>query len=294
MSVRPYKPKQNKWLIDIRLGRKNRYYEVFEGTYDEAVIYEQELKRHLSSKEKKSTRTISDIAFEYLEYVRIHQSERTFKEKQRILIKNLIPFFGNFSFELITPKLIDTYKIKRLKQMNDKGIKGYREVNVELNTLCSMSRFAFEHGYTSEPLKNVKRLPHRYKLPEPLDVQTALNFLDAAKTEPFYYALFLCLYHAGMRKNEAFNLKWSDIFFEYNLIKVTKGKGNKERFIPMSKHLKEALLTLKSLKTDANPLVFPSPVTGKPLVDIRRAIRRITKKAGIERTIKPHQLRHTN
>ncbi len=96
-----------------------------------------------------------------------------------------------------------------------------------------------------------------------------------------------------MRKNEVFNLRWIDIFFEYNLIRVTKGKGNKERFIPMSSHLKQALVTLKRIKTDANPLVFPSPVTGKPLTDIRKAIKRIAKKAGINRPIKPHQLRHT-
>jgi len=76
-----------------------------------------------------------------------------------------------------------------------------------------MSKFAFERGYTSEPLRNIKRLPHRYNLPKPLDIETALRFINTAKEESFYYCLFLCLYHAGLRKNEAFNLKWSDIYF---------------------------------------------------------------------------------
>jgi len=43
----------------------------------------------------------------------------------------------------------------------------------------------------------------------------------------------------------------------------------------MSNHLKDALLFLKNIKTDANPLVFPSPQTGKHLTDIKKAIRRI-------------------
>jgi len=44
MAVRPYKPEENKWWIDITLSRKIRHREVFEETYEEAVIYEQELK----------------------------------------------------------------------------------------------------------------------------------------------------------------------------------------------------------------------------------------------------------
>jgi len=292
MAVRPYRNKPDKWLIDITIGRKKRYYEVFTGSYEDAKVYEEELKKNLSLKKNKPlTKTVSDIAFEYLEYVRIHQAEKTWKEKHRILLKHLLPFFGNFTFDLISAKLVEAYKIKRLKELNDKGIKGYRTVNVELNTLCSMSRFAVEFGYASEPLKNVKRLPHKYRLPEPLDINTALKFIEMAKTEPFYYAIFLCLYHAGMRKNEAFNLRWSDIFFEHNLIRVLKGKGNKERFIPMSAMLKDALLTLKNLRQDVNPLVFPSPVNPqKPIADVRKAIKRIAKKAGINQRIHPTSL----
>lgn len=114
-------------------------------------------------------------------------------------------------FELLTNRLIDTYKLKRLKELNDKGIKGYRTINIELNTLCSISRFAFECGYTAEPLRNIKRLKHKYRLPDPIDLETTRKFLATAKTEPYYYALFLCLYHAGMRKNEVFNLIWNNI-----------------------------------------------------------------------------------
>jgi len=292
MAVRPYK--EGKWWIDITIGRRYRHREIFEGTYDEAVVYEQELKKHLSAKkEKKALYTIQSVAFEYLEHVRIHQSAETFRNKRRMLIKHILPFFGNFTFDLITERFIDAYKARRLREIQEKGVKGYREVNLELLCLSNMAKFAFERGYSSSLMKGIKKLPYRRRLPEPLDIDTALKFVNAAKEEPFYYALFLCLYHAGMRKNEAFNLKWSDVLFEYNLIKVTKGKGNKERFVPMSYTLRNALITLKAIKTDANPFVFPSPRTGKRLTDVRRAIRRIAKRAGIERRISPHQLRHT-
>ena len=193
---------------------------------------------------------------------------------------------------MVTPRLIDAYKLKRLRELQAKGFRGTRAVNIELNVLSAMSRFAVERGYIQEPLK-IKRLPHRYKLPELLSLEETIRFLNAAKSEPFYYALFLCMYHAGMRKNEALNLTWDDIFFEHGLIRVRKAKMNKERFVPMSKMLRKALLHLRATRTDNNPLVFPSPVTGKPLNDIRRAIKRIAKRAGIKRKITPHQLRHS-
>ena len=294
MAVRPYKSEEKKWWIDITLGRKFRHREVFEGTYEEALIYEQELKKYLAQAQKqKHATTIKQIAEEYLQFVKIHQAEKTFKEKKRIIQTLIVPFFGKFSFDMITPKLIDAYKLKRLRELQAKGVKGTRAINVELNVLSSMSRFAVERGYISEPLK-IKRLPHRYKLPEPIDLQSTLKFLEAAKEKPFYYALFLCLYYAGMRKNEVFNLTWDDILFEWNLIRIRKGKMNKERFVPMAQILKDALLALKASRQNTETkLVFPSPRTGKPLVDIRKAIQRIAKKAGIERKITPHQLRHS-
>ena len=82
MAVRPYKP-PDKWWIDITLGRKFRHREVFEGSYEEALIYEQELKKHLAQREKqKGTITIKQIAEEYINFVKIHQAEKTFKEKK--------------------------------------------------------------------------------------------------------------------------------------------------------------------------------------------------------------------
>ena len=289
MAVRPYK--EGRWLIDITVGRRFRHREVFEGSYEEAVIYEEELKKHLKTS-KTITKTVSDIAVEYLEHVRIHQSEKTFRDKRRILLKHILPFFGNFTFDLITPRLIDAFKLKRIKELKDRGIQGYRELNLELMTLSNMSRWAVEFGYASQSLKDIKKLPYRRKLPQPLELQTALKFFESAKEEPFYYALLLCLYHAGMRKNEAFHLRWGDILWQYNIIRVVKAKGGRERYIPLSNTLRNALEGLYRGQS-SQELVFPSPVTGGVLKDIRRAIRRIASRAGINQRIHPHQLRHT-
>jgi hypothetical protein len=65
---------------------------------------------------------------------------------------------------MVSPRLIDVYKLKRLRELQEKGFKDPRTTNIELNVLSSMSRFVVEGSYTSEQLK-IKRLPHPYKLP---------------------------------------------------------------------------------------------------------------------------------
>ena len=42
------------------------------------------------------------------------------------------------------------------------------------------------------------------------------------------------LYSCGLRVTELITLKISDLYFDESIIKVT-GKGNKERFVPISK-----------------------------------------------------------
>jgi len=48
------------------------------------------------------------------------------------------------------------------------------------------------------------------------------------------------LYSTGMRRQELIDLKWSDIHFGSNQVKVT-GKGNKQRLIPIGKELISSL-----------------------------------------------------
>jgi hypothetical protein len=66
---------------------------------------------------------IRQIAEEYLQFIKIHQAEGTFRLKRRIILNLIIPFFGNFSFDMITPRLIDAYKLKRLRELQEKASK---------------------------------------------------------------------------------------------------------------------------------------------------------------------------
>ncbi len=84
-------------------------------------------------------------------------------------------------------------------------------------------------------------LTKNWPLPTILTFNEMQTFLNAL--EPFYWALFLRLYHAGMRKQEALNLTWPDIHFNTGAIHIL-GKGDKERYVPMTAMLTEALRML--------------------------------------------------
>ena len=100
-------------------------------------------------------------------------------------------------------------------------------------------------------------------------------------------------YSAGLRASEVLSLKLELIDSKRMLIKVT-GKGDKERYTLLSQIL---LTELRDYYRTYRPeiLLFPSHRKGKPLSyeTIRSAYENARKKAGVERGIGIHTLRHS-
>ncbi len=260
-----------KWEIDISLGRKDRRWFTFEGSKAGAVEFDREMKRSLGRTVTTGSETISAFVDKYLEWVRNHQSDKTYKDKKKILFGYILPFFGHHIPSYITPPLIESFKTKRLGEIHSKSAKGgNRAINLEINCLSAMVSWGAEQGYCAEVTLKAKKLPYKRPLPDVLTKEELTAFMQVAS--PFYRALFLCLYNAGLRFLEVTTLTWSRVNFEGGYIKAL-GKGGKD--------VKES------------PLVFPSRITGKPLTDIRRGIEFAKAKAKITKHIKPHILRHS-
>jgi len=109
------------------------------------------------------------------------------------------------------------------------------------------------------------------------------------KTDNFKHKLLIeLLYSTGARLSEARNLKWVRIDFNENITKITKAKGNKERFVPLALSIKEDLIEYK--KRTSSEYVFS--VNGHKMSE--RGIQHIIKIAGkrINKNIHVHTLRH--
>lgn len=121
-------------------------------------------------------------------------------------------------------------------------------------------------------------------------ISTALGYRDRAMLE--------LLYASGLRVSELVGLKLSEINFRQGLVRVT-GKGNKERLVPVGE---EALVWLQAfidqwrlgiLGTKKTDFVFPTNRgTGMTRQAFWYAIKRYATKAGINKDISPHTLRH--
>jgi len=116
-----------------------------------------------------------------------------------------------------------------------------------------------------------------------------------------YQVYFLTTYSLGLRLSESLNLTIADIDGHLMRVHIRRGKGNKDRFIPMP------LLTYKSLqrywKTHRHPrLIFPGGKApfireGKDMVmdkgGVQKAIKIVAKEVGISKNVHIHTLRHS-
>lgn len=101
------------------------------------------------------------------------------------------------------------------------------------------------------------------------------------------------LYSSGMRVGELINLKWVDIQEDEGLIWVRRGKGKKDRQVPLSRKTQEELNRYRQMFGQSS-YVFEGQYGGPYSTrSVNAYISRMTKKAGINKQITAHTLRHS-
>lgn len=135
------------------------------------------------------------------------------------------------------------------------------------------------------------------KLPVVLSQQEVAQLIDAAPNIK-YRRILMLLYATGLRRTEASLLKISDVDRERMVIHVRQGKGQRDRDLPISPKLLEALREYYRHKRPKNYL-FPSGVGHRgpenPMSDksVWHACNASVKRVGLKKKIGPHTFRHT-
>lgn len=147
-------------------------------------------------------------------------------------------------------------------------------------------------------------LPKKEKhIPTFLSIDEIKNLLSVFdETKPTEYrdkTMVLVMYSAGLRVSELINLEKRSINFEEKLITL-KGKGNKERFVPLNyialEYLNNYLSQNKNNKVfSKSKYLFINKKDGKPLTRqyFFVELNKYAKRAGINKKISPHTLRHS-
>jgi site-specific recombinase XerD len=137
------------------------------------------------------------------------------------------------------------------------------------------------------------------KLPVVLSPQEVTQLIEAARNLR-YRTILLVLYSTGLRRTEASRLKIADIDSQRMLIHVHEGKNSRDREVPLTPKLLEALREYwRAAKVKPKTYLFPSRIatTGeeRPISDkaVWNACRESALRAGLTKRIGPHTLRHS-
>jgi len=170
-----------------------------------------------------------------------------------------------------------------------------------LAAVRSFLKFLTREGYLqSNPAKLVTTPKAEQHLPRFLSVDDVFALIEKPDTMGFINsrdrAILELLYSSGLRVAEAAGLNLEDVNTKEGLVKV-RGKGKKERIVPLGSKAVEAIKTYmveKILLKKKNKALFLNK-SGTPLSDrgIRRIVVKYARLIGISGQIGPHTMRHT-
>ena len=186
----------------------------------------------------------------------------------------------------VTPEDVRTFQ---LHLIGEKKL-AYSTFN---QAVCAL-RFFYRH---TEPMPWPVTMVPFGKRPKTLPVVLSRNEIEKlfqCTTNLKQQTFLMMLYSGGLRFSEAAHLKLVDIDSQRMMIHVARGKGNKDRFVPLSPRML-AQLRAYWIKYRPGLLLFPGKTPQKPYADtsIRKTIKAAAVEANIKKPVYPHVLRHS-
>jgi len=183
---------------------------------------------------------------------------------------------------------------KPAEELNEEDVKAYlaelfdtKSKNTIMLALASLKFFYQE--ILKKDFAQIKIPKKEKRLPEVLTKEEVKRLIESTDNEKTRLIVSM-LYSSGLRVSEIVNLKVNDLNLDERIGWVRKGKGSKDRIFTISESLANNLKEF--LKEKNNIYVFSKD---KPLTtrNIQKIIASLRVKAGINKKITPHTLRHS-
>ena len=154
----------------------------------------------------------------------------------------------------------------------------------------------------NSPILNLKGPKQKKSLPRPIIADLAIEVIKEAKNiddEKWIgqrnQTILILLYGCGLRISEALNLNYSDITSNDYLI--IKGKGNKERIVPIMDYIRDSIVNYIKVCpyefSDDDPLFIGKRRKRLSPRIIQYALEKIRVSLSLPETATPHALRHS-
>lgn len=195
-------------------------------------------------------------------------------------------------------KLIDFSK-KNPDEITTDDVKDYMAEHLSGKSSSSLVLFlaAIKYAYSNllkrDITSEIKRAKKEVKIPSVLtkeEVKKLINSLNNDKSKLMISLIYAC----GFRVSELINLKLQDIDFNDKTGHVRKAKGKKDRIFNIPNFLAEQLQKQsENQKKEGKEFLFTGPKGTLSSRNIEKIVGKASKKAGIQKKVTPHTLRHS-
>jgi len=204
--------------------------------------------------------------------------------------------------------LVDAIHLKTLQNfihwIHELGMTATSQARIISGLKSFFNYLMLEDIIKSNPTELLEAPKTARKLPDTLafeELEILFDAIDMSTQEGTRNkAILETMYSCGLRVTELTELKISNIYADVEFIKVI-GKGNKERLVPIgASALKYIRIYIETIRAhiipnkNAEDILFLNRRGGKlSRVMIFYIIKELAKKAGIQKNIHPHTLRHS-
>lgn len=220
-------------------------------------------------------------------------------ESYGIDLRKFLQFLFEYHEQEVTLSLLEKLEVKDFRAWLAKRKSENFDQSSNSRAMSSLRSF-FRYLENNKILKNdaadaVKVKGAAKKLPRALSVEQVMHAIDEGESEWEDLrdkAIITLLYGGGLRISEALNLNYNDIT-NAEAIKI-RGKGNKERMVPILPEIKRAVDIYKSAcPYNGEPLFYGAK--GKRLRPelVQKKIRYYRIALGLPDYATPHALRHS-
>ena len=218
-------------------------------------------------------------------------------------VKKLVNFLKSSKIKIQPKELTETIAKEFIYDLSKK-VKSPTQARIISGLRRFYDYLILEDIITTNPIQNIETPKIGINLPVTLTIQEIDNIISSikltSKTGVRNIAIVELLYSCGLRVSELINLKISDLFFKESLIKVT-GKGNKERFVPIStqaqlyinNYIKDIRCFKKIKKNFEDTLFLNERGSSLSRVMIFIILKELSISSNIKKKIGPHTFRHS-
>jgi integrase/recombinase XerD len=199
------------------------------------------------------------------------------------------------------------YQNKKFLKFTNKQAKNVEEADIKeylahlisdkklQNTSVALAKAALKFYYDEVLDKNIvsfKTPKLQRKLPQILTKEEMKNLLRTL-THTKSRIIVKLLYSSGIRLSECLNLKVEDLELGNKIGWVRGGKGGKDRMFIVSEDVSKELIAYFASQNQTSGHIFEGKNGTLSPRNVQKIVKSAAKRAGIQKNVSPHKLRHS-